>query len=587
MKNFFKTLLASFLGFFLAIIACSLFSFAVFGSLAASLSEETVMVPESAILKINFTKSIAEQQVEIPFDFSSISPAAASSGASIGLLQVIQAIDYAATDPAIKLIYINPTKISAGMTHVEEVREALLRFRNSGKPIISYCENYTQFGYYLSSVSDKIYTHPMGSNELLGISSSLMFFKDILDKLGVDVQLIRHGKYKSAGEMFVNNQISESNREQNQAMIDALWKNISESVCSSRNIDVNIFNTKINNLEITTANELKKAGLVDDTVTRDSLSSIMCELFGVEKEKDLKMVTLEDYAKARIKPNLKVKEKIAIIYANGEIAQGKGEEVSSDKFANIISDVRKDTTIKSVVFRVNSPGGDAVAAEIIRKELLLLKAEKPVIVSYGDYAASGGYWISADGDKIFTNNMTLTGSIGVFSMIPSFGKIVKEKGHINIVQIKSNDHADMFSLMRPMDKVEVGAMQKSVEIVYDSFLNIVSNGRAMTVEEVDKIAQGRVWAGSDALNIKLADTKGGLIDAINYAANISSLEKYRIVEYPKVKTGMEKIMDLMNSSQTSIENISNPDKIVERIYQSLKEENGKVYARIPWIYKFE
>ncbi len=340
-------------------------------------------------------------------------------------------------------------------------------------------------------------------------------------------------------------------------------------------------------MEITTANELKKAGLVDDTVTRDSLSTIMCELFGVEKEKDLKMVTLEDYAKARIKPNLKAKEKIAIIYANGEITQGKGEEVSSDKFANIISDVRKDTTIKSVVFRVNSPGGDAVAAEIIRKELLLLKAEKPVIVSYGDYAASGGYWISADGDKIFTNNMTLTGSIGVFSMVPSFGKIVKEKGHINIVQIKSNDHADMFSLMRPMDKVEVGAMQKSVEIVYDSFLNIVSNGRAMTIEEVDKIAQGRVWAGSDALNIKLADTKGGLIDAINYAANISSLEKYRIVEYPKVKTGMEKIMDLMNSSQTSIENISNPDKIVERIYQSLKEENGKVYARIPWIYKFE
>ena len=296
---------------------------------------------------------------------------------------------------------------------------------------------------------------------------------------------------------------------------------------------------------------------------------------------------LSDYAKARIKPSLKNKNKIAVIYANGEISQGKGDGISSETFASIISDVRKDTTVKSVVFRVNSPGGDAIAAEIIRKELLLLKAEKPVIMSYGDYAASGGYWISADGDKIFTNNMTLTGSIGVFSMIPSFGKIIKEKGHINVVQIKSNSHSDMFSLMRPLDKVEVNAMQKTVEIIYDTFLGIVSGGRDMSTTEVDNIAQGRVWAGSDALNVKLVDSKGGIIDAINYAANIVSLDNYRIVEYPKVKTSMEKVMDMMGKTHTSIESISDPDKVITKLYRSLKEENGKVYARLPWIYKFE
>ena len=285
MNSFFKTLLASFLGVLIALVVCMLFSFMLFGSLASSFAEKAVVVPTSAILKINFSEPISEQQVDNPFDISSIAPMVASTGSSMGLLKAINAIDYAATDPAIKLIYINPTNLSAGMTQVEEIRDALLRFRESGKPIISYCENYSQLGYYLSSVSDKIYSHPLGSNELIGVSSSIMFFKDILDKLGVDVQLIRHGKYKSAGEQFINSNISEANREQNQAMVDAIWKNISESICSSRNIDVKEFNNKVDNLQLITANDLKEAGLIDDTIVRDSLLSPLCNLFGVEKEK--------------------------------------------------------------------------------------------------------------------------------------------------------------------------------------------------------------------------------------------------------------------------------------------------------------
>lgn len=588
MKHFFQTLLASFIGVFIALFLTFLFMFSMMGSLASSFSSETPVVPDSAILKLSFALPVTEQTAEEPFDFSSISPIPTSgASSSIGLLSVIQAIDNAATDPAIKLLYINPAKLSAGMTQVEEIRDALLRFRTSGKPIIAYCDNYSQFGYYLSSVADKIYMHPMGSNEILGISTSIMFFKDILDKLGIDIQLIRHGKYKAAGEQFIANNISDANREQNQAMLDAIWKNLSESICTSRNIDIKDFNKKVDNLELITPDELLKAGLIDSLITRDKMGERLCGLFGVDKMEDLKMITVEDYAKARIKPNLKAKEKIAVIYANGEITQGKGEGISSDKYESILRDVEKDSTIKAVVIRVNSPGGDALAAEIIRKGILSVKAKKPIIYSFGDYAASGGYWISADGDKIFTNNMTLTGSIGVFSMIPSFGKIIKDKAHVNVVRIKTNEHSDMLSLMRPLDKPEVAAMQKTVEIVYDSFLNIVSEGRDITVDGVDKIAQGRVWAGSDALGINLADEKGGLHDAINYAASITDLSSYRLVEFPAVKTGMEKIMDMMGKTQVSVETISEPDKIAQKMYSSLKDEINSVYARIPYVYSFE
>ena len=316
------------------------------------------------------------------------------------------------------------------------------------------------------------------------------------------------------------------------------------------------------------------------------MTAELAGLFGVEKEDDIKMITLDKYAKAVIKPNIKATDKIAIIYANGEIVDS-GEGISPSKYTKVTSDVRKDSTIKAVLLRVDSPGGSAMAAEIIRKELELLRKEKPVVVSYGSYAASGGYWISAECDKIFTNETTLTGSIGVFSMIPNIEKIVKEKARINIVNINSNEHSDMMTMTKSLDRAETAYMQKGVEVIYDTFLSIVANGRDMTTQEVDKIAQGRVWSGTDAIKVDLADEIGTIYDALNYTINISELEDYQLVEYPKVKSQMEKIMESFGNAESAISRLSDPDIALEDMVQELKQMSRTVYARMEYDYVFQ
>ena len=587
MKGFFKTLLASFIGIFLAMFLGVMVLVSVVGALSAS-TGSTPSVPKSTILKISDI-TIGEQDAEGDLDPASLIMGGGklSADKQLGILKAIRAIENAATDPAVKFIYINPTNVSADLTTMEEFRNALVKFKESGKAIITYAESYSQTGYYLCSVADKIYINPHGSNSVYGVASSLTFFKGALDKLGVEIQLIRHGKYKSAGEQFVNRDISPANREQNQAMISSLWNTIATAICESRDIDIKTFNNHINNLTASDAENMVKASLADATMTRDKMIEELTGLFGVEDEKDVKMTSLADYAQATVKPNVKASDKIAIIYANGEIKQGSGEGICSDDYAKIVSDVRKDSTIKAVVLRVNSPGGDAIAAEIIRNELELLRKVKPVVVSYGGYAASGGYWISAEGDKIFTNESTLTGSIGVFSMVPNFGKIVKEKAHVNIVNIKSNDHADMMTITKGLDKEEVAHMQNSVEHIYDTFLSIVSNGRDMTTEEVDAIAQGRVWSGTDAIKVGLTDEIGTIVDAIQYTENISGLKEYQLVEYPKSKSQVEKLMESFGQAKSSMDILSNPEAAVEDMVKELKKISKTVYARMEYNYVFE
>lgn len=586
MKGFFKTLLASFLGVFAAMFLGVIVLVGIV-SAAGAASETTPVVPDSAILKIGGNLTLAEQSSDGDFDPSTlIGGGSMNATKQVGILSAIQAIEKAASDPAIKFIYINPSQVNGAISHLEEFRTALVKFKESGKAIISYSETYSQGGYYLASVADKMYVHPYGGNMVFGVSTSLMFLKGALDKLGIEVQLIRHGKYKSAGEQFVNTNISEANREQNQAMITSLWNSISEEICKSRNLDLKKFNTHVDNLSATQPEEMVAAGMADGIMTRDEMTAELAGLFGVEKEDDIKMITLDKYAKAVIKPNIKATDKIAIIYANGEIVDS-GEGISPSKYTKVISDVRKDSTIKAVLLRVDSPGGSAMAAEIIRKELELLRKEKPVVVSYGSYAASGGYWISAECDKIFTNETTLTGSIGVFSMIPNIEKIVKEKARINIVNINSNEHSDMMTMTKPLDRAEAAYMQKSVEVIYDTFLSIVANGRDMTTQEVDKIAQGRVWSGTDAIKVDLADEIGTIYDALNYTINISELEDYQLVEYPKVKSQIEKIMESFGNAESAISRLSDPDIALEDMVQELKQMSRTVYARMEYDYVFQ
>lgn len=583
--KFLKNLAAAFLGTFIALGMCFILIFSIFGAMLPS-GDPYVEIKPSSILTIDLADTFGEQSTEEPFDLSSLIPTGfvSTTPDQIGILDAVKAIDMAATDPNIEFIYIKGCEYSSGIAYLEEVRAALDRFRKGGKAIIAYGENFSLGGYYLASVSDKVYSDVMASNNIVGVSTTILYLKDILERLGVKMQLIRHGKYKSAGEQFIANDISEANREQNLSMINSLWNTIAQDICTSRNISVEALNDAVDNLNISTPEEMLEAGLIDEAVTYNEMVNILCELTGAKEEKDINRISLGDYAKAKVTSDFKAKDKIAIIYADGEI-KNTGEGLTSEEFVPIIRKVRKDSTIKAVVLRVNSPGGGVQAAESIRQELEILQAEKPIIVSYGTMAASGGYWISAGCDKIFTNKTTLTGSIGVFSMIPSAEKTFKEKLHINPVTISSHPHADMYNLTRDMDKVEIEAAQKQVDLIYGQFLEVVSEGRGITPENVDRIAQGRVWTGEEAMDINLVNEFGGLNEALEYAAVAADLTSYRLVEYPRPENSVDKFMKSIQKAQSMTEAFSSPEKAIEYLFSSVETQGG-IYARMPVIYLF-
>ena len=587
MKEFVKMTLAAMLGFFLIGVVFFFFSLAIIGSIAALGSSQPVM-PRTAVLSLDFSKfTVSEQTTEA----DPISQLQGNNTAVVGIWSAIQAIDAAAADPAIKYMFMRPDMASGGIAEIEELRSAIENFRNSGKAVVSYMETPTNAGYYLASASDKIFmsSHEGTMNMISGFSARLIFLKDILDKLGVNVQLIRHGKYKSAGEMYIRSEASPENLLQNQEMVDAIWDNWTSTIASAREISQSDFNALIDNLELNFSEDFLDNGLVDELLTKDQLRQKLSDLYDAGETKDVPMVSLADYAKLKVMPNFKAKNKIAIIYANGNIVDGnEPEQVAGDRFASIISKVRQDSTVKAVVFRVSSPGGSVFASEKIKSEIDLLRADKPVIASYGAYAASGGYWISSTCDYIFTNAGTLTGSIGVFSMVPDFSKTLKDIAHVNITNVTTNRHGDMYSGTRPLDKEETAYMQASVERIYDRFTSIVAEGRDLDKDFVDSIAQGRVWAGSDALELGLVDRIGTIKDAVIYAAASAGssygqdLSDWQIVEYPKPLTTMEKIMETFGGSSAKVF-AGTPLEDVEEAFTGWKNtESGKVYARIPY-----
>ena len=587
MKEFLKMTLAAMLGFLIVSVVMTIFSFALLGSLAALGSSEPVM-PRSAVLKLDMsTIALTEQSADSnPFEMLQ-----KEGVTKVGIWNAIQAIDAAAADPAVSYIYMKPDMLmTSGMAEVEELRSALENFRSSGKAVISYMENPTNAGYYLASVSDRIYmtSYEGGMTMLTGLSTQVIFLKDILDKLGVNVQLIRHGKYKSAGEMYIRNSISPENRKQNQELVNSIWNSWTSQMAASRGLSQERLNAMINGLELNFPQDYLENGLVDELVTQAQLMDKLCALSVVEKFEDVKMISLQDYIKISVKPNLKAKEKIAVIYASGNIVDGKDRNnVDGDRFAAIISGVRRDSTVKAVVFRVDSPGGSVLASEKIKNEIDLLREVKPVIASYGNYAASGGYWISNSCDRIFTNASTLTGSIGVFSMLPDFSGTLKDIAHVNITTISSNEHGDMYSGLRPLSDSEMAYMQASVEKIYDRFTATVAEGRNLEVPYVDSIAQGRVWSGSNAAEIGLVDGIGTIKDAIMYAAGaagngMADLSAWQIVEYPKPMTTMEILMESLGGSSASVFE-GTPLENVEKAFSDWKaDESGKVYARLPY-----
>ncbi len=473
------------------------------------------------------------------------------------------------------------------MASLEEIRKALVDFKGSGKWIISYSELYTQGSYYLASASDKVFLNPAGLVEHRGLSTELMFFKKMLEKLDVEMQIIRHGKFKSAVEPYILEKMSDSNREQIELILNTAWSSMTNDVSKSRNVTVEHLNEVADEMKIQDAKSAKEFGLVDDAKYKDEILAELVNRLGAKDIDDINYITLGKYSSSvanKAKMN-KSKNQIAVVYASGEIVSGesKNEQMGSETISQAIREARLDKNVKAIVLRVNSPGGSALASDVMWREVVLAKQAKPVIVSMGDVAASGGYYISCAADKIIASEKTITGSIGVFGVIPNAEGLFTNKFGITFDRAKTNKHSDIMTIFRPLTGDEKDIIQIGVEKIYDDFIGKVAEGRGMTKEQVDSIGQGRVWTGADALKIGLVDEIGGLEKAIDVAKDMAKLKNFKVVNYPKRKDPFEQLLEgLTQNVETKILTTTLGEDF--RYYQkinSIKEQSG-IMARMPF-----
>ncbi|MFV7234481.1 signal peptide peptidase SppA [Flavobacterium sp. ZB4R12] len=468
-----------------------------------------------------------------------------SDGKNIGLSDIINAIEEAKTDDDIKGISILNTDSSLGMAQSKALRDALESFKKSGKFVMAYANSYSQKEYYLNSVANPIYLNPVGEMDFKGLSSEIMFFKDFQEKSGVKMEVIRHGKYKSAVEPFLENKMSDANREQISALLNAVWNSVTTDISKSRNVSIAKLNEIANGLLARTPEMAKKQGLVDIVAYEDVYHNAIKNLLKVAKDEDYNKITILDYAK-KVATTSKItdaNDKIAIIYAQGEIHSGEGDVnvIGEGSMRRSLQEARKDKNVKAIVLRINSPGGNALTSDLIWREIELTKKVKPVVVSMGNYAASGGYYIACNANKIFAENNTITGSIGVFGILPNFSQLIKKIG-INVEQVKTHENAAKYSPFVPLDQKLKAVTLEEVEKIYKTFVTHVAEGRKMTFAQVDAIAQGRVWAGSEALKIGLVDKIGGLDDAIHEAAALAKTKTYSTQNYPEYEKDFNDVL---------------------------------------------
>ncbi len=586
MKQFFKFLLASTLGTFLAIFLASVFFIASIIGMISSFEEgeHDESVKENTILQISWKTEIPDRADDNPFkDFD---PFSFEPNQAVGLNEILKTIDRAKNDDNIVGILLDMETLPAGVATMQEIRNKLEDFKSSGKFIYSYANNYDQTAYYLSTVSDKIFINPEGFILFKGLYSQTAYLKNLLDKIGVKAQVIRgpDNKYKSAVEPLIYDKSSKANKEQIQALLNDIWNDILKTVSKTRNISIEDLNRIADNLELESAKAAKDLNFVDYIAYRDQLINFLKEKTYSDK---LNLIKFNKYAKMSSKCGKKSRETIAVIYAEGNIVQGKSVEgsIGSESLSKTIRKVRELERVKAIVFRVNSPGGDALAAEVIRRELELASKKVPVIVSMGNLAASGGYWISTPGKTIFSDGNTITGSIGVFGIIPNMQELFNDKLGINFDEVKTNKNSDFIDVMKPMSKFQKEKLNHEITRIYNQFVSLVAKSRNLDKQYVDSIARGRVWSGVDALNIGLVDTIGGLNAAINYAAQQAGLEQnYRISEYPVMKPFFEKfIEELTGDAKTSLikSELGDYYKYYDEISR-LKTISG-VQARLPFV----
>lgn len=593
MKEFFKYFLATIAGLFVTLILVTLIFVGIIGAALSGGDDKEAKVKDNTVLHIKLDGPIAERGSKNPFE--DFDPFSFEASKSMGLNEILENIEKAKEDDRIKGIFLDISIVQGGMATVEEVRNALIDFKESGKFIISYSEIFSQKAYYLASVSDQINVNPAGILEFKGLGTQMMFFKKALEKLEVEMQIIRgtNNKFKSAVEPFMYEKMSPANREQVQKFLDAMWNHMLAGISKERNVSVEELNRIADGMLIRDGDDAVEYKLADKSAYYDEVMAEIRTRLEIEEDKDINMIALSKYSSAKSKNKLDIdieskfkKDKIAIVYAYGEIQGGKNKKgvMGSESIAEAIKEARKDSTVKAVVLRVNSPGGSALASDVMWREIVLTKKVKPVIVSMGDVAASGGYYISCAADKIYAQPNTITGSIGVFGTLPNAKGLFENKLGITMDTVNTNRHSDIMNLMRPLTPEEYSIIQQGVDKIYDDFITKVADGRKMTKEMVDSIGQGRVWAGTDALSIGLVDEIGGIEDAIEYAAELAKLgEDYAIKSLPKQKDPFEEFM-LELSGEMEAKIISNKLGDNYRYIQVIEEiVSRKGYmARMPY-----
>lgn len=534
MKQFFKFMFASMLGFMIAGLILLFLAFGIVVSIASFSKDPTVVQPNS-VLHLKLDQPIADRTPANPFSSMNFT----GFKTSPGLNDILKNIDKASRDENIKGILIEPMLIPAGISTLSEIRHALDEFKESGKFIISYSENYFQTSYYLASVADKVYLNPEGMFEMKGLTARAVFLKGMLEKLDIEPQVISYGKYKSAADPLIFDKLTDANREQLGAYINGVWLQLLEKISVARGMNIEELNAIADNYAIEEAEDAFEYKLVDALCYKDQLLLDLKERLGIEEDAEVSFVELDKYMSAAVPRETprRAKEKVAVIYAQGTILPGEGDEgtIGSEGTSATIRKARKDDNVKAIVLRVNSGGGSALASDVILREILLAKAEKPVVASFGDVAASGGYYIACGADKIVASPSTITGSIGVISMIPNMQKFFNNKLGITFDEVKTNEFSDFIPFTRPMNQQERKIMERMTDNIYEDFITHVANGRNMSKEEVDEIGQGRIWIGTDALEAGLVDQLGGLQDAIDLAAELAGLEEWRITELPEQK----------------------------------------------------
>lgn len=554
MKNFLSSLLATIVG----IILISTIMLLIFiGIVASSTSKDAPEVKENSFLIAKFSAPITDRADDNPF--TKLMSGNPYGEDPMGLDQILKDLDKAEKDENITGIMLNLRGVSARMATLTEIRDAMLDFKESGKFIYAYADSYTQKSYYLASVADSIFMTPEGSFLFLGMSAEVMFYKKALEKVGVEMQVIRHGSYKGAVEPFLREDLSKENREQIESYMGAIWDKYMADVSEARNIPLEKLHQYADDIVAMDPVKLKETGLIDGLIYYDEMLSLMKTKMGVEEKDDLEAISLKKYKSVQLKEKKEYsRDKIAVIYAMGSVVDGEAGEgsIGSARIARAIRAARRDESVKAIVFRINSGGGSALASDVIHREVKLAAEAKPLVASMGDVAASGGYYIAAPADTILASPNTITGSIGVFGLFPNIQVLLNDKIGISTDVVKTNAHSDAMSIYNPLDPTERVFIQKMIDDTYTSFVNIVADGRNKSYEEIDAIAGGRVWAGANALELGLIDMYGGLEKSIEVAAEMAGLENYRVQSLPKLDDPMTAIMkQLTGGAQIRAEKI--------------------------------